>query len=370
MRATAIFCLCLALSFPVMASADHKLKFAKPVKLVSASQNPCDYNCVPRVAWNGSKLAIVYNSPLVYSGGAYQPNGVYLMFADLNGNVLHGPTKISTDKYALYPQVVWTGSAFGVLYAGGEATGEVSYYLERYNSSGSRLSKKTLVGTSTSWDSRYSHLVWMGNQFGIFYYAEPPGDWAGFMLFCKADSSGNPTQVLQRFDMFNQFTDVQWTGKNFIIFTGGVLSGFKSTVTLQILTLKSTGQVLGNKTVVANSIPVRSCVGVELLPLTKKNRFLAIYSSYYVHNGDTAPAAYIASTDYFTGEMKAKNKKIGEVKFKNGTSTAPSTWREPRAVQVGNKYYVVGQRSCGFSFAEIDSKGRVQGEPLTWDHPG
>ena len=358
MRIISAVIMSLLLSFAVSLQADHSFKFDKPVKLVSESKNPR----VPEIVWDGSRFAVVYDD---YSYDAAMCN-VYLIFVDANGNVVNGPTKLSNQKCALGPKIVWTGTEYFILYAAGKGFYNLEYYLERYDNSGIRLSQQNLPGECNYYSPERSSLFWMGNKLGIFYYAKPEGEYYSFMLFCTADGSGIPSATLQRYDSYSDDMVIHWNGKNFVVYSGIALDSIAPEGVAQMLTLKPNGQIIGRKIFSLNAAPIYSCRGVELVPLKRKGSYLAVLSGLYYKAIGSSPSAATISyrADYFVGSIKAKNKKIGDLNAPAATSEHGYYWTFPDGVSMGNKYYIAAGRAGGIGFIELDSKGKLVGKPI------
>ena len=360
MRVSFAFFLTLILVFSAVAFADHQFKYANPIELVNSANNPR----YPEIAWSGSRYAIVYDD---YNRGS--SSGAYLLLVDQNGNVVLGPKKISTRTYALCPKIIWSGSEFVILYAEGTSTDNMNYYIERFNSSGYRISRNSLPGTCLEYNPYYAKLIWMGNrkEFGIFYRAIPPGDIRNYPLFCKVDSSGNPGQILQIYNSSLYYKDICWDGKRFVVFGGGVFYSWYSVGVAQLLVLDGNGKQICNG---MGLVPIRYCYDVALLPLKKKKTYLLAYSG-YSDTGASAPAVNPDNRyDYFTGQVKVKNKKVSNLNLKNTTKSLESGWTYPNGIIIGNKYYIAGGHGCGIAFAQIDDKGRIIGSPLFFEHSG
>ena len=321
----------------------------------------------PEVAWGGNRLAIVYDD--YYSSAS--SSGVYLLLADIDGNVVYGPEKLSTHIYAVHPKIVWTGSSFGIIYAAADARYNMIHYLERYDTAGTRLSHNKLTGVCYSDDPLYSRLIWMGNKFGIFYYARTLEEDYRFMLYVTADSSGYPGYIKKMYPYYPLETSIHWTGKTFIILNGGALQSYDPDGIAQLLIMKKHGKIVAKKTVTFDVDPVWSCDGVSLIPLQATNTYLTVLSGDYYQKGIPSPCPpglYTPRSDYYSAVVKARNKKIDDFSLSNGTGSHGAEWCNPQGLAANGRYFIAGGHGTGIVFLEVDAQGRIVGNPL-YDTP-
>ena len=257
---------------------------------------------------------------------------------------------------------MYANNVFAIIYAAGVDKYGLSYYLDRYSTSGNRLSHEQVPGECYYYQAYYTRLFWMGSKYGIFFYGNVPDDYNRYMRFCTADSSGNPGSVLSTYYTYPVNSSMYWSGKNFLVVSGSALSSFEPKGIFQLLTFKSNGQILGSKTTILNT-PLYSCTGVGLIPLKKKNTYMLIFSGRHCSANPALPpppgTAFTTRGDYFTGSVKAKNKKVGDIKLANGTDPEGYSWTNPSGLKIGNRYFVAGGHGCGIVFAEFNSKGKV-----------
>ncbi len=361
--------LCLILLFiSIEALAQHNFKFSQPKTLVPSGQNPEH----PDIAWDGHNFAVVYDN-YYYNN---KSSDVFLILVNTNGDVVEGPVKISSKKHALHPKIVWTGNAYGILYAAGQKQGNIlqlKMYLARYNAAGKKLGEKALVGDLDSqWSAGMTKLIWTGKKFGIFYAADTEKRYSYCSekpLFCNADSSGTPGEVLQTYRYSVENFDVTWDGKQYIAVSSDLYSGWRSEAVLQVLALDDEGAVTKSKAVIG-FVPMDYCRGASIIPLKKKNRYLIAIGN--VKPTETAaPSATLKTGDVFASQIKLKKKSVSGLAPKNITAHEPENWVNPTLIRAGNNQYMVSHcgAGCSFAFAKLNDSGAIASTPLQYN-PG
>ena len=181
----ALLAIAYLLLMPAVVQAEHKFKWSTPKTLVHYSQNPQR----PEIAWDGSNFGITYDD--FYWNNT--SSAVYLILVNTDGIVVKGPIKISSEKYGMYAKIVWTGSAYGILYASATKVGtewRVKYRLARYNAGGNKMSDRELTGDCDYYyGALNTKLIWTSNEFSIFYYADPDKQTAyanEYPIFCRS----------------------------------------------------------------------------------------------------------------------------------------------------------------------------------------
>lgn len=118
----------------------------------------------PAVAWSGSKWGLVYSDD---ASGTYQ---LYFRALGASGTPQAAAVKLNTSTAASdWPDVVWTGNAFGVAYDDQRAgTNKHDIYFQRLDANGARLDGEVRV---TSDPARQSSpvLKWNGSEFGLVW---------------------------------------------------------------------------------------------------------------------------------------------------------------------------------------------------------
>ena len=364
----AIICLFL-LCFSIEAMAQHNFRFSSPKTLVPAGQNPVH----PDIAWDGNNFAVVYDD-YFWSNNS---SAVYLILVNTNGQVVKGPIKISSKKYAFHPKIVWTGNAYGIVYGAGEKQGnvlQVKMYLARYNVAGNKLSEQKLAGDSDyERPAQLTKLIWTGKKFGIFYTADPNKIYTYANerpLFCTADSSGKPGSILQIFHYSVDAFDVAWDGKQYVVVGSDTYSGWQSEGVIQVLVLNENGTVTKRKSVIAFAA-MDYCVGASIIPLKKKNRYLLAIGN--TRPTETmGPAAVQKISDIYGSQIRLKKAGISGLAPKNITRNEAENCVNPTLIRAGNNTYMISNcgSGCSFTFAKINDNGLITSTPLHYDFGG
>lgn len=363
--ASAIIVLVLMLA-PPNAAADHQFRFASPINLVPSAQNPSH----PAIASTGSIHAIVYDN----FNWNNSSSGVYLLRVNSNGGILSGPTKVSTQTYALYPKVVWTGSQFGILYAAGSKSGtnyDLRYYLARYNSSGNLLGRTQLTGILDYYSyAARSKLLWTGSKFAVFYTARAPSEtWGSFPLFCTVSASGSASGILQQFNRNYCDFDVTWDGNRFAVLAVDIWEGWQNVGAAQLLILNQSGEVMNSKSN-AGFAPMYAPRGASVIQAKKKNCYIVAIGCWRPTGSSPPPA--LRTTDVYTARAKVKSAKISGFSPKNATAFHSENWQYPTLIRGGGNTYIVSGcgTGCSFAFASVNDKGRIISTPLHYDFGG
>jgi len=352
----------------VGAFAQHQFKFANEKTLVPAGNSPQN----PEIAWDGTNFGIVYDD---FDFGQ-SSSGVYFLIVNTNGQVVQGPIKINAKAFALYPKIVWTGSAYGILYTAGVKSGtqfELKHYLARVNAGGNKLGENELVGDSTSsYYTQFAELLWSGSRYGIFYCADPKKTftWAyEHPLFCTADASGKPSDVKQVYDSYIENFDVVWDGKNYVVACIGSFSSWYKQGVVQVLVLDINGAVTKVKSVIGFA-PVNSCAGASIVPIKKKNSYLLTFGVYFPTETARASATNKVG-DLFSSNFSVKKSGITGLAPRNVTEMEPETWLNATLIKAGNNCYIVSRSgessACDFEFAQLNSSGEIISSPLHKD---
>ena len=354
---TVVACMCLVSVVAFAGQGDPEIKYSQPKKLRSLES---DFNHIPDAAWNGSRLAVVYDD-YRYQKSSYS---AYLMFVDINGSVTKGPIKLSNETCSLAPRIVWTGSKFGIVYAAGTKD-ELNYYLDCYNSSGSRVSRTTLPGSiSYAFYATRTNVHWMGNQFGIFYYAKLPDErYIQYPLFYRTAASGTPSVEIINYDSYPSLIETVWDGKRFVVLAAETFCSFKNRVVTQVMILDSNGKLIKDKTDIVAS-DIYFCSGLALVPLKNKTKYLVVAAGEYFE-GNSVPPAQTTRRDLFTAQVKVKSKKIGNINVKNATRSTESGWDSPTGISMGGgKLGIAASHGCGIGFFQLNDKGNMVGKPV------
>ena len=348
--------LLLLIIFPAMVSAEIHFKFSASKQIVAASKEPTNFD----IAWDGVNFGVVYDD-YVYNGPSCN---VYLLLVNQNGNVVNGPVKISSEKNAFHPKIIWNGKEYAILYGGGVKSGtsyKFNYYLARYNAALNELSKKKLTGTANyKSHAMQSQLLWTDNGYAIFYVADPeePKEWADTKpLYCRTDKSGVPGPILKEYNGEFRYTDAAWDGKRYIVVGVDVMQGWTPQGVAQLLTISENGEIL-NETTVSGFGAMTSAYGISITPLKKKNNYLIALGGSILADG-AAPTAYWAS-DLYTTAVKIKSKAIKGFAPKIATKASAGQWQHPELVCCGSKNYAVcyyTDPSCNIRVAEIKTNG-------------
>ena len=364
----ALLAVAALLLMPAAAQAQHKFKWTHPKTLVNYSQNPEN----PDIAWDGHNFGIVYDN-FYYNNAS---SAVYLILVNTDGNVVKGPIKISSKKYAFYAKIVWTGNTYGILYGAGTKVGtqwSLRYYLARYNSSGNKLGERELTGDSDYYYyTRHSKLIWTGSEFAIFYYADPDkqSTYASeYPIFCKADANGNPGPVLAQYqNLFDSF-DAIWNGKEFLVVGADAFRGYVSEGVVQVLVLDKDGAIKQRKTVIGFA-QMNNCEGTSITQIKGKKYLVAVGN--YRPEGAPATAAYNKTGDVYSSMIKVKKKSISGLDPKNVTKHEGENWISPKIYRVGKTNYLFATcgSGCSYAFAKISDNGTITSNPLHYDYGG
>lgn len=337
---------------------DPTMKFSKSVELASYKAAS---DRLPDIASNGSRIAIVYDD----YDWSKNSCSAYLVLVDTNGNITKGPIKLSNESYSLSPQIVWTGSKFGILYAAGNKNKQ-NYYLACYNSSGNKISQKQLPGSCTYIGyTDNSRLIWMGNHFGAFYYAKFGDGWYQCPGFYKTSGSGPPSEEVVLYDDNPYYMDIIWDGSRFLMLAADSFQSWKSRMVVQLLVLDSNGKLKGEKSLIGPS-SMLDCDGTAIIQLKKKNRFLAVIAGDCKTGGAAPPAD--TRRDLFAAPVKAKKKGVGNLNLNNVTRAHDSGWAYPQGINVNGKTVVGASHGCGIGVAVLNDKGQVTGKPLHYEY--
>lgn len=367
MRKIVLFIIIFSLFLPTSTKAQYNFK-VNPKVIVDENEDPIN----PQIVWTGSFYALVYETYYWMKSS----NDVYLLFIDRDGQVIKGPTKISSTDYAFYPRLVWTGNEFGILYNGGlkhKTSGwKLKTYLARFDDSGKKLSENTLPGDiDMVYAGQYSKLLWTGKGFAVFYltYADPNNDETRYPAFVTTSSSGKPDKIKQIFDYSSELFDVVWNGNKYIVFQSSVMPGLFNTVIAQIFVLDSDGSLINKKTIL-NFSTIKNHSEVSIVPTRTKNNYLLALGGYYSKYPLVKPKK--KESDIYTGKVRIKGKKIIGFDLENATSAQKESWADPMLIKMNSKNYILCSRKNGgsFVFCEINKKGRLDPSPLLYDLPG
>ena len=346
--------LLLQIIFPAAASAEIHLKFSDSKQIVADSKEPKHFD----IAWDGVNFGVVYDD--------YSYSGAFFLLVDPSGGVVRSAKKISSDKQAVYPKIIWTGKEYAILYAGGVPMGSshrLNYYLARYNAAGDELSHKKLIGTS-SYDSyaMQSQLLWTGKEYGIFYMADPdePAGWANTRpLYCKADKSGKPGPILKEYYCEFTYTDSLWDGSRYIVVGMTTMRGWRPHGVAQLLTISEGGEIL-TETTVSGFGAMSSISGISIAPSKKKNTFLIALGGSIMISGAAPPAYWVS--DLYTTTAKIKSKTVKGFSPKRASKTTIGDWQSPDLVSCGGRCYAVcyhAYSGCFIRVAEIKANGAL-----------
>ena len=92
----------------------------------------------------------------------------------------------NTTGNAIHPQMVWTGSEYGVIYSD-NTTGNHEIYFTKLSKYGEKLITDVQI-TNASEDSVDGRITWTGTEYGVCWYDERDTD--SNIYFCRINSAG------------------------------------------------------------------------------------------------------------------------------------------------------------------------------------
>lgn len=346
--------------------AQHKFK-VYPNKIIQNVKDPER----PQIVWTDSKYAVVYDN----QKWSKKNCGIYLIFINREGKVVSGPIEISSEKFALYPKIVWTGKTIGILYAGGRTKKNNNYNLKTYlllcNSTGNIINKKSLPGKMTHYNPAYhAKLLWTENQFAIFYNTIPPGKNETVPAYITADINGDPGSIIQTYDDNNCGPfDVIWNGKDYVILAARRAYSWFSPYIAQIIILDTEGELVNRKDVIDFG-NIGHFSTTSITKTKSQSGYIIALGGYYPNANKMAQDE--KDSEIYASDLTINNKKISDFKPKIVTKNQNIGWRMPSLLSVGNKNYLLcaqGNR-CSISFTQVNPKGELIAKPLIFDIGG